>query len=134
MTDTSIDKYFKTKKTVGTPKEAVEFFKRLVFDTDREHFLVLNLNTRQCPISSHTISIGTLNSSLVHPREVFIKAIKVKANSMIIAHNHPSGDLEPSEADVGVYTRLKNCGQILGIEVIDSLIMDKSGKYKSMNT
>ncbi|MDD5244111.1 MAG: JAB domain-containing protein, partial [Syntrophorhabdaceae bacterium] len=83
------------------------------------------LNTRNKIIGLSTVSIGTLNASLVHPREVFKDAIRHSASSVVIAHNHPSGDPEPSEEDLKITRRLVESGKILGIEVLDHIIIGK---------
>lgn len=89
----------------------------------KEHFAVLYLNARNQLIHKETISIGTLNANLVHPREVFKPAIDHLAASIIVAHNHPSGDPEPSAADLDLTERLIEAGKILGIELADHLII-----------
>lgn len=96
---------------------------------DREHFQVMLLNQKKAVLSIETISIGTLSSSLVHPREVFKPAIKRSASTMILAHNHPSGDCVPSEYDIQVTHRLKAVGEIVGIEVIDHIIIGEDKYY-----
>lgn len=96
---------------------------------DREHFLVMLLNQKQALISIETVSVGILNGSLVHPREVFKQAIKRSASTMILVHNHPSGDCAPSEQDLQVTQRLKEVGQIVGIEVIDHIIIGEDTYY-----
>lgn len=93
----------------------------------KEHFVAFYLDTQNCLIERQTISIGTLNSSLVHPREVFEPAVKFSASSIIIAHNHPSGSLQPSVEDKKITERLVESGRILGIEIIDHIILSKSG-------
>lgn len=89
----------------------------------KEHFVVLYLNARNQLVHKETISIGTLNASLVHPREVFKPAIEQLAVSIIVAHNHPSGGAEASEADIMLTKRLREAGECLGIEVVDHLII-----------
>lgn len=96
---------------------------------DREHFQVMLLNQKKAVLGIETVSIGTLNSSLVHPREVFKQAIKRSASTVILAHNHPSGNCEPSEQDLQVTSRLKEVGQIVGIEVIDHIIIGEDSYY-----
>lgn len=93
----------------------------------REYFIAFYLDTQNCLIERQTISIGTLNSSLVHPREVFEPALSFHAASIIIAHNHPSGDLEPSAEDREVTKRLVQAGKIIGIDIIDHIILGKRG-------
>jgi len=92
-------------------------------DYTREHFYIISLNSRN--YSTAEVSVGSLNASIVHPREVFSEAIKNKAASVIFAHNHPSGDPEPSEDDLVITKRLAEAGKILGIEVTDHVIVAK---------
>lgn len=91
----------------------------------QEHFVVFYLDSRNGEIASQVVSIGTLNASLIHPREVFEPAIKNNTAQIIIAHNHPSGDAEPSEDDLAITKRLIEAGKILGIEVVDHIIVTK---------
>lgn len=92
-------------------------------DEEQEHFIVLCLNTKNEIIARKTISIGTLDQALVHPRDVFRFAIKSNAARIIAVHNHPSGNPEPSENDKTVTKRLIRSGDILGIEVLDHIIV-----------
>ena len=96
---------------------------------DREHFITITLDGASRVINTHIISIGTLNQSLVHPREVFYPAIRDKSAAIIIAHNHPSGQLFPSRADTQVTTRLKDAGKLIGINVVDHIILTPDGYY-----
>lgn len=96
-------------------------------DKKQEYFLVLTLDGASHLIEQRVISIGTLNQSLVHPREVFADAVCDRAAGIIIAHNHPSGVLEPSVADRRVTQRLKEVGEIMGIELLDHVILSKAG-------
>ncbi|MBU0661275.1 DNA repair protein RadC [Patescibacteria group bacterium] len=89
----------------------------------KEHTLIFYLNSRQQEITKEHISVGTLTQNLVHPREVFEPAIRHNAAQIIVAHNHPSGDCEPSEEDIIVTERLVHAGMILGIDVIDHVIV-----------
>jgi len=89
----------------------------------KEYFKLIMLNTKNIIISVKDISIGNLNSSIVHPREVFIEAIKLSSASVILCHNHPSGDPTPSKEDILITKRLKECGTLLGIEVLDHIII-----------
>jgi DNA repair protein RadC len=97
----------------------------------KEHFVVLYLNARNQLVHKEIISIGTLNASLVHPREVFKPAIDCLTVSIIAAHNHPSGDPEPSEDDMEITKRLQEAGKILGIELLDHIIITKDS-FKSL--
>lgn len=93
----------------------------------KENFIVLYLNARNQLIHKETISIGTISASLIHPREIFEPAIKFLASQIIVAHNHPSGDLSPSDEDIKVTRRLTVAGELLGIEVLDHLIITAAG-------
>lgn len=95
----------------------------------KEHFIVLLLNTQNEIIKQEIVSIGTLNTSLVHPREVFQLAITEGCESIIIAHNHPSGFVEPSNADLEVTKRLVQAGELLGISLTDHVIIGKDSYY-----
>jgi len=97
----------------------------------KEHFNIVLLDTKNQVISIENISIGSLNSSVVHPREVFKEAIKKSSNSIILAHNHPSGDVTPSDEDITITHRLIKSGDIIGIKVIDHIIVGNEN-YLSM--
>ncbi len=99
----------------------------------REHFLVLYLNSRNVVIHEETVSIGSLNANIVHPREVFRPAISRSAAAVILAHNHPSGDVTPSQEDLNLTARLVEAGRLLGIEVLDHLIVGES-RYLSFRS
>ncbi len=90
---------------------------------DREHFVCLHLNSRNQINAVETVSVGTLNASLVHPREVFKAAILNNAASVIIAHNHPSNDVTPSREDIELTRRMVQAGEIIGIEILDHMIV-----------
>ena len=97
---------------------------------DKEHFMILHLDTRNRVIKDEIVSVGTLNSSLIHPREVFKSAIKESANSVIIVHNHPSGEVDPSEEDKEITEILFDAGKLLSIKVLDHVIVG-DGKWYS---
>lgn len=97
----------------------------------QEHFVCLYLNTKNQVLHKQTIFIGSLNASIVHPREVFKEAFRRSAASIICLHNHPSGDPSPSREDIEVTKRLVECGRIIGIEILDHLIIGDN-KYVSM--
>ena len=111
---------------IDTAQKAAEQLKDIE-NKQQEYFVVLTLDGANRLISKRTVTIGTLTASLVHPREVFADAITDRAASIIIAHNHPSGNLEASEADKQVTHRIRQAGEILGIELIDHLIITKNG-------
>ncbi len=105
-----------------SPKDVFDELKN-IRASKKEHFVVFYLDTRNQEIKREVISIGSLNANLVHPREVFEPAIKHLAAQIIIAHNHPSGSLEPSTQDLKMTRRLTEAGKILGIEIIDHIIV-----------
>lgn len=110
------------KILMDSPRIVASYLQRKIGRENKEHFVILYLNTRNDLIVNN-VSIGTLNASLVHPREVFKEAIHSHAAQVIIAHNHPSGDPEPSEDDLTLTKRLVEAGKILGIEVVDHVII-----------
>ena len=116
------------RTTISCPEDVFNLgFLRKEFDlADREKFVVLHLNAKNAVISYEVVSIGTLNSSLVHPREVFKAAILSNAGSIILCHNHPSGDTDPSNDDLALTKRLVDAGKLLGIEVLDHVIFANS--------
>ena len=95
-------------------------------DKTREHFMAIYLNARNEMIFKKPMFVGTLNANLVHPREIFAEALKQNAASVILAHNHPSGDPEPSEDDLTITKRLTEAGKIMGIDVLDHIIITKN--------
>jgi DNA repair protein RadC len=111
---------------IKDPESVVKAIRASIKDKAKEHFKLILLNPRNKIIGISTISIGTLNASLVHPREVFKDAITHSAASVVLAHNHPSGDPEPSEDDIKITKKLVESGKILGIEVIDHIIIGKN--------
>jgi len=90
---------------------------------NREHFVGFYLNSRNQVLRREIISIGSLNASIVHPREVFLPAVAMSAASIILAHNHPSGDPTPSEEDLAITRRLLDAGRLLGIELLDHVVV-----------
>ncbi len=108
------------------PREIWEELKDLR-DYKKEHFVIFYLDSRNQEIKREIISVGSLNANLVHPREVFEPAVRNLAAQIILAHNHPSGDPEPSEDDLEITKRLVESGKILGIEIVDHIIVVKNG-------
>ena len=98
-----------------------------IADKKQEHFLCLSLNGANEVIGNRVVTVGLLNSSQVHPREVFAEVISDRAASVILAHNHPSGVLKPSPEDITINQQLVDAGQILGIAVLDHIIITKKG-------
>jgi len=116
------------KKELNTPQMLFEFLKEKIGKEKKEHFAILFFNTRNKLIINN-VSVGSLNASIVHPREVFNDAILKNASYIIVAHNHPSGDPMPSEEDITTTKRLVAAGKILGISVQDHMIVTKNSYY-----
>lgn len=112
-----------TRPVITSPDDAAGLVMEEMRRLDREHFRALLLNTRNQVIGMDKVSIGTLNSSMVHPRELFRNAIKRSAAAIILVHNHPSGDPTPSREDLDITGRLKEAGKIVGIDVLDHIII-----------
>ncbi len=112
-------------KELTNPEKVYQLIKSKLKDYHKEYFYIIILNSRNYSVAE--VSVGSLNASIVHPREVFSEAIKNKAASVIFAHNHPSGDPEPSEDDLIITKRLVEVGKIIGIEVTDHIIVTKNG-------
>ncbi len=119
------------KPIVKTPEEVFREVKSKLKDKKKEYFLALLLDTRNRMIKNAEISIGSLDSSIVHPREVFKEALSVSAASVIFVHNHPSGDTQPSEDDIKLTKRLVEAGDVMGITVLDHVITG-DGKFLSL--
>lgn len=119
------------KIVIKTPEDVMNQVKTRLRGKKKEHLLILLLDTRNHVIGITTVSIGSLDSSIVHPREVFKEAISNSAASVILVHNHPSGDPQPSDDDIKITRRLIEVGKIMGIEVLDHVIVG-DGAYISM--
>ena len=111
---------------VREPEDALPYFQQLA-DKKQEHFATLTLNGAGEVIQFRIVTVGLLNSSPVHPREVFANAIADRAAAIIVGHNHPSGRLEPSPEDLSITRRLSEVAQLLGIELLDHIIVTKNG-------
>jgi DNA repair protein RadC len=114
--------YYRSRELTD-PEKVYRLIKSKLKNYHKEHFYIIALNSRNYSIAE--VSVGSLNASIVHPREAFAEAIKNKAASVIFAHNHPSGDPEPSEDDLLLTKKLVESGKILGIEVFDHIIVAK---------
>ena len=119
------------REVVKTPEDVVAQVSSRLKSKKKEYFLALLLDTRNQLIRIAEVSVGSLDSSIVHPREVFKEAISASAASVIFAHNHPSGDPEASEDDIGLTKRLVEAGEIMGIDVLDHVIIGDR-KYLSL--
>lgn len=123
---------------ISSSSDAIEFcqkhFARLISDGKQEEFHIVTLDTKNQVIDTHQITVGTLDASLVHPREVFRAAIKDAASSIILTHNHPSGDPTPSREDIAVTRRLTESGKTLGIDVLDHIVLGKQSSVSIQET
>ena len=117
----------KKPRAICGPDDVVAMLGRKLHKEQREHFLVLLLNARHEVMGKETVSIGSLNASIVHPREVFKPALLASAASIVLVHNHPSGDPEPSEEDLVITKRLVEAGELLGIGVLDHVLIASRG-------
>lgn len=113
----------KDGKPIKSAKDVFEYASQRLAKNDKEHFMILHLDSKNRVVKDEVISIGTLNASIIHPREVFRSAIRENANSIILVHNHPSGDPNPSEEDKVITERLFDAGDLLDIEVLDHIIV-----------
>jgi DNA repair protein RadC len=111
---------------IRSPQDAAEILTEQLRYLQKEHFICLFLNTKNHVIAQETLSMGSLNASIVHPREVFRAAMKCSSAAIICAHNHPSGDPTPSPEDIALTSRLMQAGEIVGIDVLDHLVIGDS--------
>ena len=116
----------KETETITSPDRLFELIRSKITQFTKEHFFVISLDTRNNLIGIDEISVGTLTASLVHPRETFESAIRRHAAKIIISHNHPSGETDPSDDDLKITKRLSEAGKIMGIELLDHIIVTKS--------
>jgi DNA repair protein RadC len=114
---------FKIDSTAAAISYCQRKFRRLAIDRCQEEFHIVTLNTKLFPIATHQITVGTLDASLVHPREIFKSAIRDSASAIILVHNHPSGDSTPSREDLAVTERLRKCADIVGIKILDHIVV-----------
>lgn len=119
------------KVKITHPSDVADLLMSSMKDLEQEHFVVLLLNSKNIVIKQAWLFKGTLNSSIIHPREVFNIAIRECSNSIIVVHNHPSGDVTPSNEDINTTFRLKECGKILGIDLLDHIIIGDN-KFTSL--
>lgn len=119
---------FKDDETLPVIKSVKDIIAQSVYmrKRTREHLQVLFLNARNEMVFRRPMFVGTLNANLVHPREIFEEAVRQRAASIILVHNHPSGDAEPSEDDLKITKRLQEAGKIMGIDILDHIIMAKN--------
>lgn len=127
------------KKKIGGPSDVAEVFRAILaaeceVDRDKEHFWAMGLNTKNQIQYLELVTLGLLDASLVHPREVFRFAIMKGVSSIILVHNHPSGDPTPSPEDRSCTSRLTEAGKLLGITVLDHVIVGESSHYSFSNS
>lgn len=116
-------------KSVASPEDIARLVKPMIRDWQKEHFYVVSFDNRNRVLGVDLVGVGTLNTNLVHPRETFEAAISRHAAHIAISHNHPSGDPQPSEADITVTGRLREAGQLMGIVLLDHVIVSKTHCY-----
>ncbi len=116
---------------ISKPKDASDYVMEEMRHYNVEILKVIMLNVKNVVIASKNVSMGNLNSSIVHPREIFCEAIRRSCYSIIICHNHPSGDPTPSSEDINITHRIKECSKIIGIELLDHIIIG-NGDYVSL--
>ncbi len=116
-------------RKINSPSDVVELIKNQFKELDREEFIVITLDNKNQLTSLNICAIGTLNQCMVHPREVFKTAILSNSSSILVAHNHLSGDFEPSSYDIDITKRLSESGDILGIKLLDHIIWTHNGYF-----
>ncbi|GAA0355129.1 RadC family protein [Bacillus horti] len=117
--------------SIRSPQEAAKYLMELLKLDQQEKFYVLYLDTKNQIVYEKAVFVGSLNASIVHPREVFKEAVKWSSASIIVAHNHPSGDPDPSREDIEVTKRLVSAGEIMGIDLLDHIVIG-DGRYVSL--
>ncbi len=118
-------------RALKTPQDVAQLFLDDMRHYDREHFKAVLLNTKNQLLRVVTVSIGSLNASIVHPREILKPAISTSAASIILVHNHPTGDPTPSKEDIEFTKRFAKCGELIGIQLLDHVIIGE-GTYRSL--
>ncbi|MGL5150257.1 MAG: RadC family protein [Clostridium sp.] len=115
--------------TISSPKSVAELLTNEMAYIKQEKFRVLLLNTKNKVVAIRDVFIGSLDTAIVHPREVFKEALKFSASRIVICHNHPSGDPTPSKEDINITNRLRECGTLMGIELLDHIVVAKNGYF-----
>ena len=114
---------------IKNSNDAYKCFRSILWEKEKECFAVLHLDTRHRVKGRYIVSTGTLDFCLCHPREIFSRAVKNNISAIIVAHNHPSGSLKPSKEDINSTNKLKQAGEIIGINILDHLIISNSGYF-----
>jgi DNA repair protein RadC len=120
------------RPVVSTPEDVVRLCATQLRGLDREHFWALVLSTKNRLLRMVEVSVGSLNASIVHPRELFKEAVRLSGASLVVVHNHPSGDPTPSGADIQLTRRLAKAGDVLGIELLDHVVIGDGGAHASL--
>lgn len=121
-----------TRPVVSTAEDVATLCGPQMRGLDREHFWALALNTKNQLLRMVEVSVGSLNASIVHPRELYKEAVRLSAASVVVVHNHPSGDPTPSGADLQLTRRLARAGEVLGIELLDHVVIGDGGAHVSL--
>ncbi|HNQ31776.1 MAG TPA: DNA repair protein RadC [Candidatus Woesebacteria bacterium] len=129
VTERLFKEHLPSKLCLRTLNAVVQYLQKWIGREKKEHFVALYLDSHNQLIENRTISIGILNASLVHPRELFEPAVRLHSASIIVAHNHPSGNVEPSSEDRDLTKRLVETGKIMGIEIQDHIIVSHSEHF-----
>ena len=124
-----IEYSYNKRPKISSMDDVVQIVKPMIADSNKEFFMALYLNTKNGVMKQEVISIGSLNANIVHPREIFKTACMISASSIIVAHNHPSGDPTPSREDIEITKKLCEAGKMIGIEVLDHVIIGYDRNY-----
>lgn len=120
-----------SKEPMNNPDAAIRVMNEFLSQMDRELFCIVNLQADLTPINMNIVSVGSLNEALINPREIFKSAILSNAHSMMLIHNHPSGNLTPSTSDIQTTARMQELGELMGISLVDHIITGRNGNYYS---
>lgn len=121
------------RRKIRSPAIAADLLHQYFEGADREHFVALLLDTQHRVIGINTVTVGVLDASLIHPREIFKPAILANAAAIILAHNHPSGDPNPSPEDRAITRQITEAGRLMGIPILDHLIIGNKPRYVSLH-
>ncbi len=124
-----IEYTYDERPKINSMDDVVRIVKPMIADQNKEFFMALYLNTKNGVLKQEVISIGSLNANIVHPREIFKTACMISASSIIVAHNHPSGDPLPSREDIEITKKLHEAGKMMGIELLDHVIIGYDRYY-----
>jgi len=122
--------------TILSPEDAVAYWRRVIenrswYQSNREHVVAIHLDARHCATGHHLVGVGTANECIAHPRDIFAAALCASASSVILMHNHPSGDPDPSRADITLTTSVKGGGELLHVRLTDHVIVGSHPRFFS---